>query len=198
MNFRCSSCTTSCEHQGAAFSLILEEKLALGLAAPPPEKVPVESLSDEELVQQAVEERAERAGTEKMRINSLSPRELWTDYTVTNYASGKTYRVALRGWERGESYCTCPDFRKNTLGTCKHILHVIEKVKKRFNKKVCETQFRVRDICVYVRYGEGLELRMLIPEGLDNEISRLLAPLKGKPVNDIKGLLERIRIVEAS
>ena len=94
LNFRCSSCTTSCEHQGAAFSLILEEKLALGLAAPPPEKVPVESLSDEELVQQAVEERAEKAGTEKMRINSLSPRELWTDYTVTNYASGKTYRVA--------------------------------------------------------------------------------------------------------
>ena len=25
----------------------------------------------------------------------------------------------------GESYCSCPDFRTNTLGTCKHILHVL-------------------------------------------------------------------------
>ena len=45
-----------------------------------------------------------------------------------------TYRVALRGWERGESYCSCPDFRKNTLGTCKHILHVLEKVPRSFSQ----------------------------------------------------------------
>lgn len=123
LNFQCSECTTMCEHLGAAFSLILEEKLALGLAAPPPERVPIESLTDEELIKQAVSERAERAKNQKMRLKSLNPKELWTDYTVTNNASGKTYRVALRGWERGESYCTCPDFRKNTLGTCKHPAH---------------------------------------------------------------------------
>ena len=196
LNISCSSCTTSCEHQGAAFSLILEEKLALGLAAPPPEKVPVESLTDEELIQNAIQERTERAMTQKMRINSVSPKELWTDYTVVNRASGKTYRVALRGWERGESYCTCPDFRKNTLGTCKHILYVIDKVKKKFRKAACETQFSVKDTCVYVRYGEVLELRMLIPEDLDKEVSKVLAPLKGKPIKDIRGLLEKIRIVE--
>ena len=49
-------------------------------------------------------------------------------------SSGKTYRVALRGWKRGDSYCTCPDFRKNTLGTCKHILYALGEVKKRFSK----------------------------------------------------------------
>ena len=52
----------------------------------------------------------------------------WTDYMVTNRLSGKTYRVALRGLEPGESYCSCPDFRTNTLGTCKHVLHVSTKV----------------------------------------------------------------------
>ena len=50
LNFQCSACTTACEHSGAAFSLILEEKLAIGLAAPPPEKVPIESLTDAEMV----------------------------------------------------------------------------------------------------------------------------------------------------
>jgi hypothetical protein len=31
----CSACSGACEHQGAALSVILEEKLSLGLSAPP-------------------------------------------------------------------------------------------------------------------------------------------------------------------
>ena len=63
-----------------------------------------------------------------MRVKALDPATPWTDYTVTSKASGKTYRVALRGWEPGRMYCSCPDFRKNTLGLCKHTLHVCRKV----------------------------------------------------------------------
>ena len=100
----------------------------MGLSAPPPERQPVETLSDEELVRRVIEERAERAKTERMKMVSQDRNVLWTDYTVTNYGSGKTYRVALRGWARGDSYCSCPDFRKNTLGICKHILFVIDGV----------------------------------------------------------------------
>src|SRR4030065_1947458 len=55
LNFTCSACRAACEHTGAAFSLILEEKLALGLSAPPPERQPVESISDKELIKQAIE-----------------------------------------------------------------------------------------------------------------------------------------------
>jgi superfamily II DNA or RNA helicase len=194
--YACNRCETACEHLGAAFSLILEEKLALGLAAPPPEKTPIEGLNDEELVKQAIEERAERAATEKMQVKSFDPDRLWTDYAVTNRSSGRTYRVALRGWERGESFCTCPDFRKNTLGTCKHILHVINKVKPRFSAFVRETPFKVEEFAVYIRYGEELELRLLIPENLDKEIMSIIKPLKDRPVTDIKDLLERIRAVE--
>jgi len=38
-------CQGICEHVGAAFALILEEKTALGLARPPDKRPPVESLS---------------------------------------------------------------------------------------------------------------------------------------------------------
>jgi hypothetical protein len=127
LEWRCDACEVPCEHAGAAFSLILEEKLALGLAGAPPARAPAESVSEEALVAQALAERAERARTEKMRLTSLDSQEIWTDYTLTNAASGKSYRVALRGWQPGQSYCSCPDFRKNTLGTCKHILHALEK-----------------------------------------------------------------------
>jgi superfamily II DNA or RNA helicase len=193
LNFQCSECKTACHHLGAAFSLILEEKLALGLAAPPPERTPIESLSDEELVKQAISERAERAKTQKMRLKSFNPKELWTDYTVTNSASGKTYRVALRGWERGESYCTCPDFRKNTLGTCKHILHVLDKVKGRFNKTMRDTPCQIKDMALYLRYGRELELRLLIPEYVDVKAMAVIRPLRGKSIKDVRGLLNRIR-----
>jgi len=196
LNFQCSACTTACEHLGAAFSLILEEKLALGLAAPPPERVPLESLSDEELVKQSIAERVERARAEKMRVKSMNSKALWTDYIVTNAASGKSYRTALRGWKRGESYCSCPDFRKNTLGTCKHLLHVLNKVKNRFNRAIRETPYEIKDISVYVRYGEKLELRLLVPDKLDARPKALLRPLKDTPIHDVRDLLKRIRTIE--
>ena len=197
LDLKCSMCSTSCEHLGAALSLILEEKLSLGLSAPPPERTPIESLSDKQLIERALEERMERAQTEKMNLKSLNKNELWTDYIVTNNSSGKSYRVALRGWKRGESYCSCPDYRKNTLGTCKHILYTLDKIKKQFNKTVREIPYNVKDICVYVRYGEELELRLLIPEGLDSQIIKLLRPFKGKHVKDVKGMLKRIKIIES-
>src|SRR4030043_1518053 len=153
LHFSCCECRTSCEHVGAAFSLILEEKLSLGLSAPPPEKFPVESLSDEELTREAINERTDRARTERMTLKSMNTSELWTDYTITSHSSGKSYRVALRGWERGDSYCSCPDFRKNTLGPCKHPLSTIQEVKKRFGKTVRERPYQVKDIGVHLRYG---------------------------------------------
>ena len=156
----CSTCSNACEHVGAALSVILEEKVLLGLAAPPPERVPVESLTEKELIEQAILDRTERAQNEKMTAKALEPKKLWTDYIVTNAQSGKNYRVALRGWERGESYCSCPDFRKNTLGTCKHILNVVAKAKKKFSKKVQNTPFENKNIAVYLRYGLEIELRI--------------------------------------
>ncbi len=132
LQWKCSCGESVCVHVGAAFSLVLEEKTLLGLAKAPPETLEAPPLSDEELVANAIEERLERADSEKMRVKSLDASVIWTDYLVTNAHSGKTYRVALRGWERGESYCSCPDFRKNTLGTCKHVLYVLKRARKRF------------------------------------------------------------------
>src|SRR5579864_6705531 len=53
LHWNCSQCFQACAHVGAAFSLILEEKTALGLAAPPKPRVPIESLGEEELIAKA-------------------------------------------------------------------------------------------------------------------------------------------------
>ncbi|MDY6823307.1 MAG: DEAD/DEAH box helicase [Thermodesulfobacteriota bacterium] len=194
---QCTACPDApCEHKGAALSLILEEKMALGLSAPPPEKTPVESLSEAELVEQALADRKQRAETEPMRMKSMSPQELWTDYIVSNATSGKSYRVALRGWDRGQSYCTCPDFRKNTLGTCKHIIYVIDNLPKIFNKTTQQTPPSVHAPAVYLTYGQSLELRMLMPDNADEATAALVAPFADAPVTDIKQLLHHIRLLE--
>ena len=197
LNIGCSACAVACEHQGAALSLILEEKLSLGLSAPPPERVPMESLSEEDLINQAIADRRERAQKEKMRLRSMNPRELWTDYIITNTASGKSYRIALRGWERGESYCSCPDFRKNTLGTCKHILYALDKVAKKFKKTVREKAAEIKGICVYLRYGRNLQLGVLVPKDLSPKIAKHIAPYKGKSIQSMKELIRSIRRVES-
>ncbi len=196
LQLSCNCCPNACEHAGAALALVLEEKLALGLAEPPARPVPVESLSEEELLAQALEERQERARTERMVLRAADPEELWSDYAVTNRDSGKTYRVALRGWQRGESYCTCPDFRKNTLGTCKHILYALGRARRRFKKVVRDAPYRPDGIYVHLAYGTDLEVRLLLPDDLPAEAAEILEPLRGVPVTDLPDLLRRIRRVE--
>ena len=71
LHFNCTACQGVCEHIGAAFALILEEKTALGLAKPPAERVPAESLSEAELVARALEDRAERAKAERIDRKSV-------------------------------------------------------------------------------------------------------------------------------
>ncbi len=197
LHFCCDTCDTTCEHVGAAVALVLEEKTALGLAAPPPERAPMESLGEDELIRLAIEQRAERARTEKMKLRSTNPQQPWTDYTLTNPESGKTYRVALRGEQPGESYCSCPDFKTNTLGVCKHILHALAKVRRRFPVAKRRRPFKRKSIEVYLDYAQEVAIRMGLPANLPPEAAPLVRRFRDKPVRDVHALLKAIGRLEA-
>ncbi len=196
MHWNCTSCQTACLHVGAAFSLILEDKLALGLAAPPKVRVPVVSLNEEDLVARALAEREERARTEKMDVRSAEAAKPWTDYTVTSKLSGKSYRVSLRGFTAGQSYCSCPDFRTNTLGTCKHVMLVIKKVKRKFSPAELKKPYRRKRLALHLRYDGEASLRLLVPDKLDEETSRIVAPLRDRPLEDMHDVLRRVARLE--
>ncbi len=55
------------------------------------------------------------------QLSNLGTHPVWSDFMVTNPENKTAYRVAIRGLEVGTNFCACPDFRTNTLGTCKHI-----------------------------------------------------------------------------
>jgi superfamily II DNA or RNA helicase len=185
-----------CEHVGAALSLVLEEKTPLGLAKEPPEPVAIEALSDEALIARALSERQQRADKEKMRVVSQDKKTLWVDYLVSSAGSGKTYRVALRGWELGDSFCSCPDFRKNTLGTCKHILHTLKKVKQRFSAAQRKKPFRQKNLALHLLYGETIELRLLRPKNVSDACEKIIKPLNDKTLTNIPLLLKQLRKLE--
>ncbi|MCH7751243.1 MAG: DEAD/DEAH box helicase [Planctomycetes bacterium] len=196
LHWNCTACEFPCEHAGAAFSLILEEKTALGLAAPPPERVPVESLSEQELVEQALADREERALKEKFRLQSTDPKKPWTDYSITSAASGKTYRVALRSTQRGVSYCSCPDFRTNTLGTCKHIIYALRRTVAKFSAKELQRPYRRKHLSVHLTSGEKLALRLGIPKRLDEQAQKIINPIADRDLNDVHDLIRRIAQLE--
>jgi hypothetical protein len=192
LRWRCSACTSTCEHVGAAFSVVLEDKVALGLAKPPPES----AAGPSDLVARAIADRAERARTEKMAVRSAQPATPWTDYTITSAESGKSYRLALRSDDRGDSYCSCPDFRKNTLGTCKHILHVLDKVQRRFPAAARRKPYVRTDISVHLRYSEDAELRVAVPAELPRAAGAVLAPILERAISDVRDLMQRIARLE--
>ncbi len=193
LQYCCNRCETACEHVGAAFAMILEDKLRLGLAAPPPPpRVPVESLGEDELVERALADRRQRAREEKMTIKSTDVDRPWTDYLVTNLLSGKTYRVTLHGLEPGDSYCSCPDFRTNTLGTCKHILKVAAKVKRQFKPQQLRRKHRTKQLALHLHYGHEVTLRLLTPEKLDAVATEIVAPLLDRAIEDVSDLMQRL------
>jgi SNF2-related domain/Helicase conserved C-terminal domain len=192
----CETCRSICEHVAAMLGFVLEEKLTLGLSLEPDPAEPLENLTPQELVLRAIADRQQRADKEAMVLKSSNPSNPWGDYAVLSKESGKTYRVALRGCEPGESYCSCPDFRTNQLGTCKHILHTISKVRKRFSRKRLRSAYCRKNLSLRVDYTEPLGLRFNLPDRLSSSQERLLRPWVNRTLIDVSKAVRLLATLE--
>lgn len=190
---RCDQCSDVCVHMGITLSTILECKVLLGLARAPEKRKPVESLTEEQLIERALEERTLRAREERMLLEAVDvPNgKPWGDYVITSKLSGKTYRLALRGSEPGESYCTCPDYRTNTLGTCKHILHALNKLQRKYGVTALRKKAKQKETCVYLRYGIDLALRLAAPDRVNDSAARVIGPIRDVDISDVNDLIRR-------
>jgi hypothetical protein len=191
----CDRCELPCAHLGAALEFLLDAKSVLGLAMPPDESVPLENLTEDELLQRAMAERVERAKTEKMLVRSMEATKPWVDYVLTSKQSGRSYRVALRGLELGDSFCTCPDFRANRLGTCKHILHVQTKVQKRFPKKKLKP-YRRKRLSIRMSYGATPGVLFNPPHNAPAKVREIIELADSVPLTDATDIVHRIESLE--
>ncbi|MCK5690035.1 DEAD/DEAH box helicase [Myxococcota bacterium] len=197
LKIKCSACSESCHHMGSACSLLLEEKMALGLSAIRPEEIPLGLMDEDVLFKKALADREARALNEKMLVKSLDPEKVWTDYQVTNRSSGRAYRVGFRGMEPGESYCSCPDYKKNTLGLCKHTLKVRNVVKRRFKMAQWAEPYVRESFEVHMLWTEKSELKFLPPGDINAQELKICGDLLKRPIEDIPDLLMMIRKLDA-
>ncbi|MCG3197591.1 MAG: RNA polymerase-associated protein RapA [bacterium] len=104
--------------------------------------------------------RREYAVEQRFDFKNLGKEPIFSEFAVTNPASGRTYRVAVRGMELGTNFCSCPDFAVNTLGTCKHIEWLLAKLhRKRGAKAAFKKGFRPPFSEVFLQYGARRRVR---------------------------------------
>jgi len=194
----CNRCEDRCQHVAAALNLILDEKLTLGLSAPPDPDEPLENLTEQELIRRALADRQNRAEQEPMQLKSMQPKKPWTDYVITSYQSGKSWHVSLRGLESGQSLCNCPDFRNNHLGTCKHILFAINSIKKKFSQRALARDWQPTNLSLRVDYGAEPGLRFEVPETLGPDVLRIIKPFTGGATQETDRVVRAIAKLEQS
>jgi hypothetical protein len=82
------------------------------------------------------------------------------EFAVRNPKTKGRYRVALRGMEPGDNFCSCPDFATNDLGTCKHIEFTLAKLlSRREGKALLARGFAPPYSEVYLSYRGERRLR---------------------------------------
>jgi hypothetical protein len=69
--------------------------------------------------------RKQYALEQKFKVRDIGTEPLYSDYEVYNPESNRTYKVSIRDNISSCNFCSCPDFKVNTLGTCKHVEFVL-------------------------------------------------------------------------
>lgn len=69
--------------------------------------------------------RRQIAEDENFDIQKTGDGSVYSDYKVHSSKTSNIYKVALRSADNSLNFCSCPDFKTNQLGTCKHIEAVL-------------------------------------------------------------------------
>jgi SNF2 family DNA or RNA helicase len=115
------------------------------------------------LREEQIDLRRQRARAGRFQIDNLTNKRVFSDFRVTNPDTKGSYTVAVRGFEVGDNTCTCPDFKANTLGTCKHIEAVLASLEDEAPPHVRQRKAVVTRPEVYLHYGEQLTLGLHLP-----------------------------------
>jgi len=81
----------------------------------------------EGMTKRVLEERRQKAFSEQFRLsfsaNIYGEHLLRTEKDIS-------YKLTFRDFENETGYCSCPDYQKNKLGTCKHLIYAFSELKK--------------------------------------------------------------------
>jgi superfamily II DNA or RNA helicase len=130
-------------------------------------------------------------------MRNIGEEPVFSEFLITNPASGGSYRVAIRGANSGENFCSCPDFTTNDLGTCKHVEFVLARLeRRRAGKATLARGFQPVYSEIFLRYGGERQVRFrrgsACPPALARRAATMFdgAPDGVLPVSDFSKLEE--------
>jgi SNF2 family DNA or RNA helicase len=124
------------------------------------------------LHEEQIDLRRRRAREETFQIENVGKKKVFSEYRVSNLQSGGRYTVTVRGFDVGENYCTCPDFKVNTLGTCKHIERVLASLRDEATT-IRQRRAVVARAEIHLHYRDQLRLRLQLPPRHSDQLGQL-------------------------
>jgi superfamily II DNA or RNA helicase len=113
--------------------------------------------------------RRQIAEEEAFTITKSGQEAVFTDYEVYSAKTGNTYKAALRSTDNTLNFCSCPDFKTNQLGTCKHIEAVLLQINaKPALRKLSAVPYTPPYSSVYLDYRGERTIKLRI--GTENSI----------------------------
>ena len=148
--------------------------------------------------------RKQFAADQNFIIENIGNHAVFSDFTVFNPKSAKTYKIAIRDENFGLNFCTCPDFKTNLLGTCKHIEYVLHSLNsKTRNKKYFKQGYQPAYSSVSLRYGSERKVFLRIGTNNSNEIKSMAKKyfdpenlLKEESFDHFEEFIEKINLLD--
>ena len=112
--------------------------------------------------------RKQYALEQKFKVKNIGSEPLYSVYEVYNPDTNKTYKISIRDNISSYNYCSCPDFKVNTLGTCKHVEFVLlSKLRfKKYQKLITKSQKNTySSLSIY--YGRDRLIRLKKADQID-------------------------------
>lgn len=150
-------------------------------------------------IHEQIERRRERARAEILKIANKGSHPVFSQFEVKS-VSGSAYRVEIRSLDGLQNSCTCPDYKTNLIGTCKHIEGVLIHLEKAHGRKLKKLAAeRPRGTQVYLHYGMDVTVRVILPlpdrAPVKDLLNRYFDPsglLVGSPLQTLPPLLAAI------
>jgi superfamily II DNA or RNA helicase len=154
------------------------------------------------VVEEQISARQQRARKAIQNILTGPVGQAYGDYLVKS-ASGKEYRVAMRGPSLFENFCSCSDFAVNTLGTCKHIESLLLCLHRRFGRSFDRQQYQRTRASLSLHYGDTLNVRVRLPPQASSDLQKIVSEyfdsdgfLRKNNLRQFEEVLEKLRAVD--
>ncbi len=126
--------------------------------------------SREGMIKRVIDERRIKAKTAKYTIEFAD--NIYGEHLLTN-EKGRHYHITFRDRKRKHGYCSCPDYRTNKLGTCKHLIFAFDKITA--EKDLSDAQLPDYPfIEVYLNPFRGYKISWFHPDKPSGEVAELL------------------------